>query len=69
MSLDGIKNVGLFLNLIYLAAEALTFVFVGVSIEDALDSSGANLMMAIFVILVALGARFICSAFITLNKK
>lgn len=69
MSLDGIKNVGLFLNFMYLGAEALTFVFVGVSIEDAIDTKFANVYMALFIILVALGCRFICAIVIAWTKR
>ena len=69
MSLDGIQNVGLFLNFMYLGSEALTFVFVGFSIEDAIDSSKANLLMAFYVLAAGVGCRFCCTLWIGWMKR
>lgn len=60
MSLDGIRQIGLMLNVVYIAAEAFCFIYLGLSFESTLDSKKYNLIIAGGIILVALGCRFFC---------
>lgn len=69
MSLDGIRQIGLVLNVFYVAAEAFCFIYLGLSFENALDSKKYNLLIAIVVILIALGCRFFCLMVVAYFKR
>lgn len=58
LSVDAIKQVGLLFNIIYVAAEAFCFIYLGLSFETALGGGYSNLIIACIIIIVTLGCRF-----------
>jgi NhaP-type Na+/H+ or K+/H+ antiporter len=69
MSLDGIRQIGLVLNVVYIAAEAFCFIYLGLSFESSLDSKYYNLIIAAAIIVIALGCRFFCLMLVAIVKR
>lgn len=58
LSVDAIKQIGLLFNIIYVAAEAFCFIYVGLSFEVAMGKNYTNLMISLLIIVITLGCRF-----------
>lgn len=69
MSVDAIKQIGLILNIIYVAAEAFCFIYVGLSFETAIGPDYTNLIIAGIIIVLTLGCRFICFLAVAFFKR
>lgn len=62
MSIETFKNIGLTLNLLMLLSEMVSFVYIGLSLEDAFIDHYENFSLAFILILVMLVSRAICLA-------
>lgn len=62
MSFETFKNIGLTLNLLMLLCEMVSFVYIGLSLEDAFMGHLENFYLALILILGMLVSRIICFA-------
>lgn len=69
LSIDAIKQVGLLFNIIYVAAEAFCFIYLGLSFEVALGNGGSNLIIAFIIVILTLGCRFFCILLVAFLKR
>jgi NhaP-type Na+/H+ or K+/H+ antiporter len=69
LSVDAIRQIGLLLNVVYVAAEAFCFIYLGLSFESAVDKKWNNLKIAAIIIVIMLGCRFFCLMLVAFWKR